>query len=98
MSHYPYLVYEKTSPTESKLVGGVVKTFVLGEDIFVDQDHQRLPVFFDLVGVFDLNGDGKLEVVVFQANASGYKIVAYEWTRQQFLPRLSTGCGKISSR
>lgn len=76
-----------------KLVGGVVKTFVLGEDMFVTEDHQRLPVFFDLVNVLDLNGDGVLEVILFQANANGYKISAFEWTGSRFLPRLATGCG-----
>ena len=76
-----------------KLVAGTVKTFILGEDIFVQEDHQRLPVFFDLVNVLDLNGDGKMELVMFQANAKGYKISALEWTGQMFVQRLSTGCG-----
>ena len=75
-----------------KLVAGAVKTFVLGEDIFTTQDDKRLPVFYDLVNVLDLNGDGKLEIVMFQANANGYKISVWEWTGQGFAQRLSTGC------
>ncbi|MDX2007947.1 MAG: hypothetical protein SFU83_22120 [Meiothermus sp.] len=76
-----------------KLVGGTVKTFVLGQDIFTQQDDQRLPLFFDLVNVLDLNGDGRLEIVMFQANTKGYKISALEWTGSGFVPRLTTSCG-----
>jgi hypothetical protein len=76
-----------------KLVGGTVKTFVLGQDLFTQQDDRRRPLFFDLVNVLDLNGDGKLEVIIFRANNTGYTITAFEWTGHQFAPRLTTGCG-----
>jgi hypothetical protein len=76
-----------------KIVNGTVKTVVLAEDVFATQDDKRLPMFFDLVNVLDLNGDGKLEVVLFRANHDGYKTSVLEWNGARFIERLTTGCG-----
>ena len=82
-----------------KTVGGKVKTFELGSDIFptpttaaqtkaADAD-QYLSERYAPVNLLDLNGDGKMEVVMVNVGSEAYRI----WDGQTFKPRLETECG-----
>jgi hypothetical protein len=78
-----------------------VQTVVLGENVHlkattdddIDKGTYTLPDVWDLVNVLDLNGDGKLEVILFNAIYEDYGVFALEWTGKKFEPRLVSGCG-----
>jgi hypothetical protein len=84
-----------------KIMDGKVQTIVLGEDVQLktttDEDINNgtysLPDVWDLVNVLDLNGDGKLEVIFFNAIYEDYGVFALEWTGKKFEQRLVSGCG-----
>ncbi|WP_157202890.1 hypothetical protein [Calidithermus chliarophilus] len=48
---------------------------------------------FDVVGVYDLNGDGRMELVFWDAFYEGYTLSVLEWDGKGFREALSTGCG-----
>jgi hypothetical protein len=84
-----------------KIIDGKVQTLVLGENVQLkattDEDINNgtysLPDVWDLVNVLDLNGDGKLEVIFFNAIYEDYGVFALEWTGKKFEQRLVSGCG-----
>jgi hypothetical protein len=84
-----------------KTVAGKVKTFELGSDIFptpttaaqTKAAAQQLSERYALVNLLDLNGDGKMEVVMVNAGSEAYRISAMGWDGQTFKPRLETECG-----
>jgi hypothetical protein len=84
-----------------KIIDGKVQTIALGEDVQLktttDEDINNgtysLPDVWDLVNVLDLNGDGKLEVIFFNAIYEDYGVFALEWTGKKFEQRLVSGCG-----
>jgi hypothetical protein len=84
-----------------KVVAGKVQTIVLGADVFlkattdaeVEQGTMNLPDTYGLVNVLDLNGDGKMEIVMMGAFYEGYGISVMEWDGKGFKERLNSGCG-----
>lgn len=85
-----------------KVVAGKVQTFALGEEIHLkvesDEDikngiYGNNPDLWELVNVLDLNGDGKLEVIFFNAIYEDYGVFALEWAGNKFEQRLVSGCG-----
>ena len=84
-----------------KLVAGKVQTFELGTDVILkatteaelEQGTQNNPDSFDLVNVLDLNGDRKMEVVMFNAIYEDSAVSAMEWNGKKFVQRLVSGCG-----
>ena len=84
-----------------KLVAGKVQTFKLGADVILkatteaqlEQGNQNNPDSFELVNVLDLNGDGKMEVVIFNAIYEDSAVSAMEWNGKKFVQRLVSGCG-----
>ena len=84
-----------------KLVAGKVQTFKLGADVILkatteaqlEQGNQNNPDSFELVNVLDLNGDGKMEVVMFNAIYEDSAVSAMEWNGKKFVQRLVSGCG-----
>ena len=80
------------------VVGGQVKTTVLGEDVVLkaspDTDAPRLNLRFSLEGVADLNGDGQMELVTSASYYEGFTLYAWTWTSAQGPKQvLETGCG-----
>ncbi len=84
-----------------KLVNGKLKTFELGADVFLKpvteeeivQGKQNNPDTFALVNVLDLNGDGKMEIIMFNAIYEDYGVFVLDWDGKAFQQRLVTGCG-----
>ncbi len=84
-----------------KVIAGKVQTLVLGQEVHlkgtteadVTAGTQNNPDVWDVVNVLDLNGDGKLEILFFNAIYEDYAVSAVEWNGQKFVERLISGCG-----
>ena len=78
-----------------KTVGGDVRTSILGESVVVDADELPLVYAFSIGAVADLNGDGKMEIVVSSAYYEGIGVEVWEYVSddQGPVPQISQGCG-----
>jgi energy-coupling factor transporter ATP-binding protein EcfA2 len=84
-----------------KIVAGKVQTIALGQEIHakgttpedVEAGRQNNPDIWDLVNVLDLNGDGKLEILFFNAIYEDSAVSAVQWDGKKFVTRLMSGCG-----
>lgn len=84
-----------------KIVAGKVQTISLGQEIHlktttdadIEAGMQNNPDVWDLVNVLDLNGDGKLEVLYFEAIYEDSATFAVQWDGKKFVQRLVSGCG-----
>lgn len=81
-----------------KIVNGKVVTISLGDDVIVkdntpESDIRHLANLYDIAGILDLNGDGKLELVTYSAYYEGYSFEILEWTGKKFVSRAVSGCG-----
>jgi hypothetical protein len=84
-----------------KIVAGKLQTFELGSNVIltsltpaqIDQGMMNIPDKYELVNVLDLNGDGKMEVVTFNAIYEDSAVSAWEWDGKQYKTRLISGCG-----
>jgi hypothetical protein len=84
-----------------KIIAGKVQTFALGQEIHVkgttdadvDAGRQNNPDIWDLVNILDLNGDGKLEILFFNAIYEDSAVSAVQWDGKKFVTRLISGCG-----
>jgi hypothetical protein len=63
-----------------KVVDGKVRTLILAEDVHprVEGDKWEIPYLFTVSAILDLNGDGKMEVVVNWDYYEGQGVEAYE--------------------
>jgi hypothetical protein len=79
-----------------KLIEGEVQTAILGESIVEDLDNlfQNL-VVFEVAAVADLNGDGRMEIVLNGTVWEGAFLQAWEYINDDLGPVevLSCGCG-----
>jgi hypothetical protein len=81
-----------------KIMAGQVQTISLGDDVIlkdieVEADNRHLPELYDIAGLLDLNGDGKLEMVAYGAYYEGYNFEIKEWDGKKFVSKASSGCG-----
>jgi hypothetical protein len=81
-----------------KIVAGQVQTISLGDDMIlkddnIEADNRHLPEFYDIAGILDLTGDGKLEMVMYSAYYEGYSFEIMEWDGKKFVSKASSGCG-----
>lgn len=77
-----------------KVVQNQLQTAVLGESVITDPEDVFL-LSFTLGTVADLNGDGKMEIVVDSAYYEGMGVEVWEYADDDLgpVPRVSVGCG-----
>ncbi len=77
-----------------KVVGGEVQTAILGETTVFDEMDQ-FGAAHSFGGVADLNGDGKMEVIVNAAFFEGFAVEVWEYVDDDLGPLqvLQMGCG-----
>ena len=77
-----------------KTVQNQVQTAVLGDSVITDPEDAFL-LSFTLGTVADLNGDGKMEIVVDSAYYEGLGVEVWEYADDDLgpVPRVSVGCG-----
>jgi hypothetical protein len=76
-----------------KVVAGKVQTVVLAENIYMQDAEFIAPSQFRIRGVVDLNGDGKMEVLVYGRYYEGAWTSVFDINGTQFQEVLSCGCG-----
>ncbi len=76
-----------------KVVGGKVVTQMLDEEYFVKDMDFNAPDIFTIAGVWDLNGDGKLEIVTRGRYYEGDWTTIYEMRGNKAVKVLEEGCG-----
>jgi len=76
-----------------KVVGGKVVTQMLDEEYFTKDMHFNAPDIFTIAGVWDLNGDGRMEIVTFDRYYEGNGATVYEMRNNRATKVLYSGCG-----
>lgn len=76
-----------------KVVGGRVVTQMLDEEYFTKDMHFNAPDIFTIAGVWDLNGDGRMEIVTFDRYYEGDGTTVYEMRNHRATKVLYSGCG-----
>ena len=76
-----------------KVVGGKVVTQMLDEEYYVKDKDFNAPNVFTLAGVWDLNGDGRMEIVTHGRYYEGNWTTVYEMRSSKAVKVLEEGCG-----
>jgi hypothetical protein len=77
-----------------RVVEGEVQTAILGETVVLDEGDTFGGVY-TYGGVADLNGDGKMEIILDTAYWEGFSVLVFEYVNDDLGPSmvLQTGCG-----
>ncbi len=75
-----------------RVVAGKVETELIAGDFYV-KDESSASNLYELRGVLDLNGDGKLEVIVHSHYYEGAETTIYDCSGGKCEAALSVGCG-----
>ncbi len=76
-----------------KIVGGKAQNIVISEEYIKKNIEFGAPTKFEISAVGDLNGDGKMEVVVYDAYYEGSGATIYELKGNKPTKVLEAGCG-----
>ncbi len=82
-----------------KIINGTLETIALDSDVVLQDadpnatEPQHIASQYDVPLVMDLNGDGRMELVEWDAYYEGYSISVLEWSGSQFRTMVSSGCG-----
>ena len=75
-----------------RMVAGKVETELIAGEFYV-KDESSASNLYEIPGVLDLNGDGKLEVIVHLHYYEGAETTIYDCSGGGCKPVLSVGCG-----
>jgi len=75
------------------VVAGKVKTQLVAGEFYAKAKEFNAPNRYRVLSVLDLDGDGKLEVIVHSAYYEGSATTIYRYTPSRIEELLSTGCG-----
>jgi hypothetical protein len=76
-----------------RVVAGKVKTQVIAGEVHADSKHFNAPNYYDVTAVLDLNGDGKMEVVVHSGYYEGGATTIYQCDPDKIKSLLTVECG-----
>jgi hypothetical protein len=76
-----------------RVVAGQVQTQLVAGEFYTKATTFSAPNYYEISGVLDLNGDGKLEVVVRSGYYEGGATTIYEITQGKLKPVLAVDCG-----
>ena len=76
-----------------RVVAGRVQTQLVTGEVYPKPDESVAPNVYQLAAVLDLNGDGKLEVIVHSFYYEGGETMIYRCEPDKIEPVLSVACG-----
>ena len=76
-----------------RVVAGKVKTQVIAGEVHPTAKNLNAPNYYEVTGVLDLDGDGKLEVIVHSAYYEGGETTIYRCGPDKIIQLLSVACG-----
>ena len=76
-----------------RVVKEKVQTQLVAGEFYTKATRFSAPNYYEVRGVLDLNGDGKLEIVVHSAYYEGAATTIYELTGNKLRAALSVACG-----
>jgi hypothetical protein len=76
-----------------RLVAGKVETKVVAGEIYAKRDAANAPNLYEIAAVLDLNGDGRLEIVVHSVYYEGGDTVIYQCEPDKIKEVLLVACG-----
>jgi hypothetical protein len=76
-----------------RVVGGGIQTNLVSGEVHAKADESVAPNVYNLAAVLDLNGDGKLEVIVHSFYYEGGQTTIYGCEPDKIEPVLSVECG-----
>lgn len=76
-----------------KIVGGKAQNIIISEQYIKKAIEFGAPTKFEISSVGDLNGDGKMEIVIYDAYYEGSGAIIYEMKNNKPTKVLESGCG-----
>ena len=76
-----------------RAVGEKVQTQLITGEVYAKADESVAPNVYQIAAVLDLNGDGKLEVIVHSFYYEGGQTTIYRCEADRIEPALSVECG-----
>lgn len=76
-----------------RVIEGKTKTELLDGEFYPEAKADSAPNRFEIAALLDLNGDGKIDIVVRSAYYEGDEITVYEYQPSGVKKVLSVGCG-----
>lgn len=78
-----------------KVTNGKAENFVLSGDFVKKTENAGAPAEYEISGISDLNGDGKMEIIVFAHYYEGSWVEVYELNKKgaSIVEELKTNCG-----
>lgn len=76
-----------------RVVAGKVRTQLLAGEIYPKPNSSSTPNVYEISAVLDLNGDGKLEVVIHSMYYEGGQTTIYQCEPDKVKPVLEVACG-----
>ena len=76
-----------------RLVAGKLQTQVIAGEVHPDAKHFNAPNYYDVAATLDLDGDGKLEVIVHSGYYEGGSTTIYRCEPAKITELLSVECG-----
>ncbi|HWY40145.1 MAG TPA: VCBS repeat-containing protein [Chthoniobacterales bacterium] len=77
-----------------RIIEGKTKTKLVDGEFYPEAKAESAPNRFEIAALLDLNGDGKIDVVVRSAYYEGDEITVYEYQSPGSVKKvLSVGCG-----
>lgn len=76
-----------------RVVGSKVQTQLVAGEVYAKADAPNAPNLYNIAAVLDLNGDGKLEVIVHSLYYEGGETTIYRCEPGMIEAVLSVACG-----
>ena len=76
-----------------RVVAGKVQTQLVAGEVYTKADASNAPNLYSIAAVLDLNGDGKLEVIVHSLYYEGGETAIYRCEPEKIEAVLSVECG-----